>query len=200
VYLDSFKLDLVILDLYINGFHGWNLLEEVKFKHPDMPVLIVTAYDNFMNDPRAIKADAYIIKNFQNIDLIGQKVRDLLSWGILWPINFLDNSPSNKGLNQRVSGMLFLCSIFWKTTGWIIMEPITKTLINRLVDKGVEIRVIPALMRDAINTISNSNQAQNLKELNRRIQFLGWYDFELDEQTFQLIVANAETQSLTNIE
>jgi len=79
VYLDSFKLDLVILDLYINGFHGWDLLEEVKFKYPDLPVLIVTAYDNFMNDPRATKADAYLIKNFQNIDLIGQKVRDLLS-------------------------------------------------------------------------------------------------------------------------
>jgi DNA-binding response OmpR family regulator len=79
VYLDSFKLDLVILDLYINGFHGWDLLEEVKFKYPDLPVLIVTAYDNFMDDPRAIKADAYVVKNFHNIDLIGRKVRELLS-------------------------------------------------------------------------------------------------------------------------
>ena len=78
VYLDSFKLDLVILDLYINGFHGWDLLEEVKLKYPELPVLIVTAYDNFMNDPRAIKADAYVIKNIQNVDFIGQKVRDLL--------------------------------------------------------------------------------------------------------------------------
>jgi hypothetical protein len=79
------------------------------------------------------------------------------------------------------------------------MEPITKTLINRLVDKGVEIKIIPALVRDTVNAISDNNQAQNLKELTRRIQFLGWYDFEFDEQTFQLIVANVEAQALGEI-
>ena len=79
------------------------------------------------------------------------------------------------------------------------MELITKTLINRLIDKGVEIKIIPALMRDTINAISSDIQAQNLKELTRRIQFLGWYDFEFDEQTFQLIVANIETEALAEI-
>jgi len=78
VYIDSFKLDLVILDLYINGFNGWDLLEEIKHKCPDLPVLIVTAYDNLMNDPRAIQADAYLVKDFKNIDLVGHKVRKLL--------------------------------------------------------------------------------------------------------------------------
>ena len=76
------------------------------------------------------------------------------------------------------------------------MELITKTLINRLVDKGVEIRIIPALMRDTINAISNNDQEQSVKELSRRIQFLGWDDFELDEHTFQLIIANLETHAL----
>jgi len=78
VYLDSFKLDLVILDLYINGFYGLDLLEEIKQKYPDLPVFIVTAYDNHMDDPRATKADAYIVKDFKTIDLMSQKVRDLL--------------------------------------------------------------------------------------------------------------------------
>lgn len=78
VYLDNFLVDLVILDLYINGFQGWDLLNEVKQKHPDLPVLIVTAYDNLMNDPRAMQADGYLIKNFDNINHIGQKVHDLL--------------------------------------------------------------------------------------------------------------------------
>jgi DNA-binding NtrC family response regulator len=79
VYLDNFILDLVILDLYINGFQGWDLLKEVKQNHPDLPVLIVTAYDNLMNDPRAKQADGYLIKNFENINHIGQKVHDLLA-------------------------------------------------------------------------------------------------------------------------
>jgi len=79
------------------------------------------------------------------------------------------------------------------------MEPITKTLINRLVDKGIEIGIIPALMRDTVNAISNNDQVPNLKDLTRQIQVLGWYDFELDEHTFQLIVANIETQALAEI-
>jgi DNA-binding NtrC family response regulator len=78
VYLDNFRLDLVILDLYINGFKGWDLLNEVKREYPDLPVLIVTAYDNLMNDPRAMLADGYLIKNFDNVNHIGQKVHDLL--------------------------------------------------------------------------------------------------------------------------
>ena len=78
-YLETFTIDLVVLDLYINGFHCWDLLKEIKHKHPGLPVVIVTAYDNFINDPRAIQADAYLIKNFKNIDLVSHKVRELLS-------------------------------------------------------------------------------------------------------------------------
>jgi hypothetical protein len=78
----------------------------------------------------------------------------------------------------------------------INMELITKTLMTRLMDKGVEIKIIPALMRDTINAIGNNNHEQNIKELNKQIQFLGWGDFELDEYTFQLIVANLETNAL----
>ena len=78
-YLDTFKIDLVILDLYINGFQSWELLEKIKNIYPDLPVLIVTAYDSFMDDPRAVKADAYLVKNLQNINLIDQQVRDLLN-------------------------------------------------------------------------------------------------------------------------
>jgi DNA-binding NtrC family response regulator len=78
VYLNNFRIDLVILDLYINGFQGWDLLNEVKREYPGLPVLIVTAYDNLMNDPRAMQADGYLIKNFDNINHIGQKVQDLL--------------------------------------------------------------------------------------------------------------------------
>ena len=77
-YLDSLKIDLVILDLYINGFNGWNLLESIKQKYPDLPVLIITAYDNLMNDPRAKQADGYLLKNLKNVDLIFQKVEELL--------------------------------------------------------------------------------------------------------------------------
>jgi len=79
------------------------------------------------------------------------------------------------------------------------MDPVANTLVRRLVDKGVEISIIPALIRDMVNSIRHNNQEQNLKELSRQIQFLGWYDFELDECTLQLIVANMGTQALAEI-
>ncbi len=75
------------------------------------------------------------------------------------------------------------------------MEAITKTLIRRLIDKGIGNMIIPALLRDIINIIGD-NQVQDIKELNGRIQSLGWNDFELDEYTFQLIIANLEIHGL----
>jgi len=75
------------------------------------------------------------------------------------------------------------------------MEAITKTLIRRLIDKGIGNMIVPALLRDIINIIGN-NQVQDIKELNGRIQSLGWNDFELDEYTFQLIIANLEIHGL----
>jgi hypothetical protein len=79
------------------------------------------------------------------------------------------------------------------------MEPITTALIRRLTGKGIELKIIPALLRDTVNTFKNGNMSQNLKELNKRIQLLGWYDFEMDEYTFQLLVANIENQDLAEI-
>ena len=79
VFLNRFKPDLVILDLYLNGFFGLDLLEEIKLKYPDLPVIIVTAYDNFIDDQRIGKADAYFVKNFRNMHLLSRKVNLILN-------------------------------------------------------------------------------------------------------------------------
>ena len=78
-YLNIFKIHLVILDLYINGFNGLDLLETIKKRYPHLPVLLLTAYDNFMNDQRARHADGYLVKNFKNIDILCKKVEEMLS-------------------------------------------------------------------------------------------------------------------------
>ncbi|MBN1625353.1 MAG: response regulator [Deltaproteobacteria bacterium] len=77
-YLETFKFDLVILDLYINGFQGLDFLLEIKVRYAALPVLLFTAYDNFKNDPRVQQADGYLIKNLKDIDLIYQKVGEFL--------------------------------------------------------------------------------------------------------------------------
>ena len=77
-YLTDSKPDLVLLDLYLNGFEGWDVLRDIKNKYPHLPVLIVTAYDSYVDDPRVSQADGYIIKSFVALDRLKQKIAEVL--------------------------------------------------------------------------------------------------------------------------
>ena len=76
--LKSSKPDLVILDLYLNGFEGWDVLRDIKERYPHLPVLIFTAYDTYREDPRASQADGYMIKSFTALEKLKKKIGDLL--------------------------------------------------------------------------------------------------------------------------
>ena len=62
-YLSSSRPDLVILDLFLDTEEGFSLLPEIKRQYPRIPVIILTAYDSFRDDPRLSLADAYVIKS-----------------------------------------------------------------------------------------------------------------------------------------
>jgi DNA-binding response OmpR family regulator len=61
--------DLLLLDLYLDGPDGFELLRYVKREHPDLPVIIFTAYDTYVDDPRLSQADAYVVKSFDFMQL-----------------------------------------------------------------------------------------------------------------------------------
>ena len=77
-FLVNSKPDLVLLDLYLDGFEGFDLLRDIKAKHPELPVLIVTAYDSYMGDPRLSQCDGYVIKSFTALDDMKQKIAEVL--------------------------------------------------------------------------------------------------------------------------
>jgi DNA-binding response OmpR family regulator len=77
-YIKDSRPDLVLLDLYLDGFKGWEVLRDIKRKHPNLPVLIITAYDSFADDPRLSQADGYVIKSFVALDELKQKIADVL--------------------------------------------------------------------------------------------------------------------------
>jgi len=77
-YLQDSKPDLILLDLYLKGFEGWDILRDVKAIYPGVPVLIVTAYDNFVDDPRLSNADGYVIKNFSALDRLKEVIARVL--------------------------------------------------------------------------------------------------------------------------
>jgi DNA-binding response OmpR family regulator len=68
--ISFFEPDLVILDFYVDGLEGFDLLEEIKGQSPELPIIIFTAYDSFRDDPRLSEADGYVIKS---LDLSGLK-------------------------------------------------------------------------------------------------------------------------------
>jgi len=70
--------DLVLLDLYLDGVKGWDLLRDIKERDPNLPVLIVTAYDSFAEDPRLSQADGYVIKSFVAFDHLKEKIAEVL--------------------------------------------------------------------------------------------------------------------------
>jgi two-component system response regulator (stage 0 sporulation protein F) len=76
--LDSSMPDMVLLDLYLKGFNGWEVLRDIKNRNPHLPVLIVTAYDSFMDDPRVSQADGYIVKSFTHLDEIKERIHSIL--------------------------------------------------------------------------------------------------------------------------
>jgi len=75
------------------------------------------------------------------------------------------------------------------------MSQLTEIMIKRLEEKGIRSDIIPGFVRNVINTIS-INPECNLQELNNRLHFLGWDDFELDEHTLQLVIAGFEVGGL----
>jgi len=75
------------------------------------------------------------------------------------------------------------------------MSQLTEIVIKRLEEKGIRSDIIPGFVRNVINTIS-INPECNLQELNNRLHFLGWDDFELDEHTLQLVIAGFEVGGL----
>jgi len=67
--IDKEKPDLVILDIKMVGYHGLDLLQEIRNKFYNLPVVLCTAYDAFKEDIKSIAADSYVIKSFDLTEL-----------------------------------------------------------------------------------------------------------------------------------
>jgi DNA-binding response OmpR family regulator len=74
----SSRPDLLLLDLYLDGPNGFELLRYIKKQDPDVPVIIFTAYDSYVDDPRLCQADGYVVKSSDFVEL-KKKIADVLS-------------------------------------------------------------------------------------------------------------------------
>ncbi|NVM24548.1 MAG: response regulator [Desulfobacterales bacterium] len=67
--IEKEKPDLVILDIKMVDYNGLDLLQEIRNKFYNLPVILCTAYDTFKEDIKSIAADFYVIKSFDLTEL-----------------------------------------------------------------------------------------------------------------------------------
>jgi DNA-binding response OmpR family regulator len=67
--IDEERPDLVILDIKMADYNGLDLLQEIRSKFYNLPVILCTAYDTFKEDIKSIAADFYVIKSFDLTEL-----------------------------------------------------------------------------------------------------------------------------------
>lgn len=67
--IEQEKPDLVVLDIKMVDYNGLDLLQDIRNKYYDLPVVLCTAYDTFKEDMKSIAADFYVIKSFDLTEL-----------------------------------------------------------------------------------------------------------------------------------
>ena len=67
--IEAEKPDLVVLDIKMLDYNGLDLLQDIRNKFYNLPVVLCTAYDTFKEDMKSIAADFYVIKSFDLTEL-----------------------------------------------------------------------------------------------------------------------------------
>lgn len=55
--------DLIVLDIKMMEYNGLNLLQDIRNRYYNLPVILCSAYEVFKQDMKAIAADAYVVKS-----------------------------------------------------------------------------------------------------------------------------------------
>ena len=67
--IDSLQPEVVVLDIRLVDYDGLDLLQEVRNKHHNLPVILCTAYDTYKENLKSIAANYYVVKSFDLTEL-----------------------------------------------------------------------------------------------------------------------------------
>lgn len=74
-----FNPHIVLLNQYLKrGFLVWDVLQDIKRRHPNLPVLIITRHDTHLHDSNLSQADGYLVKSPTAAEELRQKISNLL--------------------------------------------------------------------------------------------------------------------------
>lgn len=99
--LQSNPCDILLLDITLNKENGFEIMDEVRDKYPDIKIIILTMHENPQYIKQALKKGArgYVSKRSADRDLINA-INTVMSGGI-----FLDTEVAKKITDEEKSGI-----------------------------------------------------------------------------------------------
>ena len=71
------EINLVVLDIKMEGLSGLEILTELRKSKRNMPIILNSAYSTYKSDFQSWLADAYLVKS-SNLEELRSKVHELL--------------------------------------------------------------------------------------------------------------------------
>jgi DNA-binding NtrC family response regulator len=104
--LESLTPQLVLSDVRMPGMEGSQLLKEIKAKHPELPVILMTGYGTIQSAVEALKAGAsdFITKPFTRDDLVNSVARALELHTLRGEVSRLRNALQTRFAPQNIIG------------------------------------------------------------------------------------------------
>ncbi|MDR0621012.1 MAG: response regulator [Deltaproteobacteria bacterium] len=75
--IEKEKPDVVTLDIKMVDYNGLDLLQDIRNKFYDLPVILCSAYDTFKDDMKSIAADHYVVKSF-DLSELKDRIKEVL--------------------------------------------------------------------------------------------------------------------------
>ena len=79
--VDEQKPDCIVLDIKMREYNGLDLLQQVRKKYYNLPVILNSAYSSFKVDLKAVAADYYVVKS-SDLRELKEKLRVALETSI----------------------------------------------------------------------------------------------------------------------
>lgn len=140
---DRLKPDLVITELQLGGESGVDLVKDIHLRYPDLPVLVLSVYDEVIYAERVLRAGArgYVTKE-EAAENVLNAIRQVLDGQIV-----LSERMSAKMLSKLVGG----CT---ESTGLSVDRLTDRELqIFELIGHGMSIRMIAETLHLSVKTI-----------------------------------------------
>jgi CheY-like chemotaxis protein len=75
--LEREKPDVIVLDIKMIDINGLDVLQEIRNKYYNLPVILCSAYGNYKVDIKSIAADAYVVKS-SDLTELKKKINQVL--------------------------------------------------------------------------------------------------------------------------